>query len=72
MGVSRRVAEIWKYSLLDRDPTARTLQIHRLVQAVLKQSMDEATQGSWAERAVRAVSRAFPGVAYSMRIPVHA
>src|SRR5271165_7291960 len=59
------IAEILKYSLLSRDANARTLEIHRLVQAVLKQAMDEATQRLWAERAVRAVNRAFPGVEFS-------
>ena len=54
------ISEILKYSLLRRDPNTRTLEIHRLVQAVLKQGMDEATQRLWAERAVRAVNRAFP------------
>jgi hypothetical protein len=54
------MSEILKYSLLRRDPNARILEIHRLVQAVLKQGMDEATQRSWAERAVRAINRAFP------------
>jgi len=59
------ISEIIKYSLLRRDPNAGTLQIHRLVQAVLKQGMDEATQRMWAERAVRAVNRAFPSVEFS-------
>jgi tetratricopeptide (TPR) repeat protein len=60
LALDRALSEILKYSLLHRDPKARTLEIHRLVQAVLKQGMDEATQRSWAERAVRAVDRAFP------------
>ncbi len=47
-----------KYSLVRRDANASTLQIHRLVQALLKQGMDETTQRLWAERAVRAVDRA--------------
>ena len=59
------ISEILKYSLLRRDPNARTLEIHRLVQAVLKQAMDKDTQRLWAERAVRAVSRAFPSVEFS-------
>ena len=59
------ISEILKYSLLRRDPNASTLEIHRLVQAVLKQGMDEATQRLWAERAVRAVNRAFPEVEFS-------
>jgi len=54
--------EILNYSLLRRDPSASTLEIHRLVQAVLKQAMDDATQRRWAERAVRAVNLAFPEV----------
>ena len=48
-----------------RDAKARTLEIHRLVQGVLKQGMGEATQRLWAERAVRAVSKVFPGGEYS-------
>ena len=59
------ISEILKYSLLRRDPNASTLEIHRLVQAVLKRGMDEATQRLWAERAVRAVNRAFPAVEFS-------
>ncbi len=49
-----------RYSLVKRDPEARLLNIHRLVQVVLKESLDEATQRQWAERSVRAVNRAFP------------
>jgi hypothetical protein len=59
------IAEILKYSLLRRDPNSKTLEIHRLVQAVLKQGMDEATQRLWAERAVRAVDPLFPGMEFS-------
>jgi tetratricopeptide (TPR) repeat protein len=58
------ISEILKYSLLRRDPNANTLEVHRLVQAVLKQGMDEADQRLWAERAVRAVNRTFPEVEF--------
>lgn len=54
-----------KYSLLRRNPDTKTLTIHRLVQAVLKERMDEQTQRQWAERAVRAVNRAFPEVTFA-------
>jgi len=54
------IRELLKYSLLRRDPEARTLTVHRLVQEVLKDGMDEQTQHEWAERTVRAVNRAFP------------
>jgi tetratricopeptide (TPR) repeat protein len=39
--------------------------MHRLVQAVLKAAMDEATQGQWAERAVRALNRVFPNIEFA-------
>ncbi len=48
------------YSLVRRNPDSKTLIIHRLVQAVLKESMDEQMQRQWAERAVCAVNAAFP------------
>ena len=54
------ISELRRYSLLRRDPETQTLGIHRLVQAVLKDGMDDDMQGQWAERTVRAVNRAFP------------
>jgi tetratricopeptide (TPR) repeat protein/transcriptional regulator with XRE-family HTH domain len=51
-----------RYSLIRRNPKALTLSIHRLVQAVLKDSMDKDTQRMWAVRAIRAVNEAFPDV----------
>jgi tetratricopeptide (TPR) repeat protein len=54
-------AEILKYSLLHRDADAKTLGIHRLVQAVIQDGLTEEGKRQWAERAVRAVSRTFPG-----------
>ncbi len=58
------IKELRKYSLVRRDPEAQTLTVHRLVQAVLKDEMDEETQRQWAEHAVRAVNSAFPSVKY--------
>src|SRR2546421_2821721 len=54
------IAELLKYSLVRRDTTTLTLTIHRLVQAVIKDEMNEETQRQWAERAVRAVNQVFP------------
>jgi tetratricopeptide (TPR) repeat protein len=59
------IKELLKYSLVQRDPGSNTLSIHRLVQEVLKDQMDEETQRLWAERAVRAVSGVFPHPEYS-------
>jgi tetratricopeptide (TPR) repeat protein len=54
-----------RYSLLERDAKLRTLSIHRLVQDVLKDEMDEAMRRLWAERAVRALNRVFPDPEFS-------
>ncbi|MEK8021880.1 MAG: tetratricopeptide repeat protein [Candidatus Parabeggiatoa sp.] len=51
---------IFQYSFVQRDPSSKILRIHRLVQTILRDEMDEATQRDWAEKAVRAVNRAFP------------
>lgn len=54
------IAALRKFSLVRRHPESNTFSIHRLVQAVLKDSMPEEVQRQWAERAVRAINRAFP------------
>ncbi len=48
------------YSLVRRDPTEKTLSIHRLVQAVLQDTQEEAKRRTWANRAMLAVNAAFP------------
>jgi len=63
--LNEAIEELLKFSLVRRDPNARTLTLHRLVQAALKEGMDKDTQCQWAERAVHAVSRAFPEVDFS-------
>ncbi|MEO6890736.1 MAG: helix-turn-helix transcriptional regulator [Ktedonobacteraceae bacterium] len=50
------------FSLLQRDPDARFLRLHPLVQAVLKDVMPPAEQRQWAERAVRATNALFPEI----------
>jgi len=62
--LNEAIGDLLGFSLVHRDPTAKTLSIHRLVQAVLKDGMDESTQQMWAERTVRAVNRTFPNVEF--------
>jgi tetratricopeptide (TPR) repeat protein/transcriptional regulator with XRE-family HTH domain len=50
------------FSLLHRNSDTRTLTMHRLVQAVLRDQMDEQAQQAWAERALGIVSKMFPNV----------
>lgn len=54
-----------RYSLIRRNLAARTYDMHRLVQEVLKDRMNEATQRLWAERTVRALNQVFPGIEFS-------
>jgi len=55
------MATLRAYSLLTRDPRARTLAVHRLVQAVLRDNMPTKTQQDWMQYAVDAVNAGFPG-----------
>jgi len=59
------IRELLKYSLIHRDPESKMLSIHRLVQEVLKDQMNEETQRQWAERTVRAVNQVFPFPEYA-------
>jgi tetratricopeptide (TPR) repeat protein len=59
------IRELLKYSLVQRDPGTKTLSIHRLVQEMLKDQMDEETRRLWAERTVRALSGVFPYPEYT-------
>ncbi len=54
------IGTLLRYSLVKRQPDEQTIVVHRLVQAILKTSMDAATQQAWAENTVRALNRAFP------------
>jgi tetratricopeptide (TPR) repeat protein len=57
------IAALARYSLVKRKREDFTLTVHRLVQTVVKNNMDEQTQRQWAEYAIRAVNKAFPDVA---------
>ncbi len=54
------IATLLTYSLVRRNREFKSISIHPLVQAVLKDSMDEDTQHQWAERVVLAMLQAFP------------
>lgn len=63
--LNKVIAALSAYSLINRDTREKTLSIHRLVQAVIKDVMDEQTQREWARRAVFAVNEAFPMVEFT-------
>jgi hypothetical protein len=61
-GVDVTTINLRRYSLLNREVKGEEeisrFSMHRMMQEILKDEMDEATQRLWAERAVRAVSHA--------------
>ncbi|MDZ7962310.1 MAG: tetratricopeptide repeat protein [Aulosira sp. DedQUE10] len=59
------IAEAGRFSLIYRNPTNKTFDIHRLVQEVLKAEMDEDKRRLWAERTVCAVTQVFPNAEYA-------
>lgn len=63
--LSDAIEEATRFSLLRRNPEARTLSLHRLVQAVLRDEMGDTVKPIWAERVIRALYKAFPDVEYS-------
>jgi tetratricopeptide (TPR) repeat protein len=58
----RVVAIACAYSLLSRQPEEQTLSLHRLVQAVLLDTMTEAEREQWIRRVMSALDRLFPDV----------
>lgn len=56
---NRACQVLLNYSLIKRSAKEAAISIHRLVQAVLQDSMDEDTQRSWAGQAVRALEHVF-------------
>ncbi len=62
LALNETIEHLLRYSLIRRSPEQQVLSIHRLVQAVLKDEIDNNLRRVWAERATRAVNRAFPEV----------
>ena len=60
MQFDEAIGELLNYSLVRRHPETKTLSMHRLVQAVLKDEMNWDTQEQWVERMVRVVNHLFP------------
>lgn len=58
--LERAIAALRTYSFVRRNTPTKTLTIHRLVQAVLRDRLNEHEQRDWAERAVALISRVMP------------
>ncbi len=53
------------YSFVKRDRTNQMISVHRLVQVVLKDEMNDEQYQQWAEQAVRIVNKVFPHVEFT-------
>jgi tetratricopeptide (TPR) repeat protein len=59
LALNGAIEELRKFSLVQRDPEARLLRLHRLVQAVIQDALPAGDRCRWAERAVRATRLMF-------------
>jgi tetratricopeptide (TPR) repeat protein len=58
--VAELLKPLTRYSLIRKDMDSQSYSIHRLVQEVVKDTLDEDKRNQWHERVVRAVQKAFP------------
>ncbi|HJT57569.1 MAG TPA: FxSxx-COOH system tetratricopeptide repeat protein, partial [Ktedonobacteraceae bacterium] len=61
---AQSLATLLSFSLISRNADDDVLSMHRLVQAVLKDTMKQAMQHDWATRAIQVVNDAFPYVEF--------
>jgi len=58
------IAVLRSLSLVQRQPETRTLSMHRLVQAVLREQMSEPERAEWLRRVIAALNAVFPDVTH--------
>ena len=70
MALDLAIGTLRKYSLLSREADRETdltrLSIHRIMQEILQDELDEPTQQLWAERTVQTVARALPAIEWQI------
>jgi tetratricopeptide (TPR) repeat protein len=62
IGWNEAVRCLSEFSLLEHDPEAKILRIHRLTQIFIKEDMSQPNRRNWAERTIKLVNQAFPRV----------
>ena len=62
LALNAAIEMLLRFSLVHRDADAKTFTIHRLVQVILTDGMNEETQKLWAKRAIGAIEKIFPNV----------
>jgi tetratricopeptide (TPR) repeat protein len=58
--LNQAIEALWRYSLLRRHTGLHMLSLHRLVQVVVKETMNQEIQRLWVERVISAMQLAFP------------
>lgn len=61
---AKAVREAGRFSLIERNSSNQTLNIHRLVQEVLRDEMEPAIWHGWLEQAIKVLNQAFPEVEF--------
>jgi tetratricopeptide (TPR) repeat protein len=61
---TKAVGEAGRFSLIERNSNAQTLNIHRLVQEVLRDEMEPKTRRDWLEQTVELINQAFPSIEF--------
>src|SRR5215467_9257270 len=62
--LDQAIAVLRSLSLVQRQPETRTLSMHRLLQAVLREQMSEPEQAGWLRRVITALNAVFPDVTH--------
>jgi tetratricopeptide (TPR) repeat protein len=62
--LDQAIAVLRSLSLVQRQPETRTLSMHRLLQAVLRERMSEPEQADWLRRVIAALNAVFPDVTH--------
>ncbi len=65
MMISTFMRELRRFSFLLRNAETKTVSMHRLVQEVVKESMDDTLQRLWAEHLIKVVNKVFSQVHFS-------
>lgn len=66
--LDQAIKELRRFSLLTRCRILKTFSVHRLLQAMIQDSLDKDTQLQWAMRAVAAVSKILPEISFVGKI----
>ncbi len=66
LALHEAIGTLRAYSLIQREPETRLLSVHRLVQAVLQDALDESEKRAWVERALLAINAVFPHIEWGI------